>query len=260
MEHNFRRLLPRRSTSPLTNSNEGDGDRSVAEGSSNWGATPSATGRRPSRSIKAACESCRRQKCKCDGKRPSCSHCLRQRTACTYITDSGETRFSALRRRYSSQEEELDSLKKLLRCIRTSSAEEVDKIILHIRSYEDPIGAVNSYFSSTEGQEGQASATDTRQEADGGLSELHIDPQLGSVSETWHTLNISVPAEPFAWSTIASADVVCHLVSQYFILERPVLLPSIHYQSFTEEMNKGDTTSEIYCSELLVNAICAHQC
>ncbi|KAG6002982.1 hypothetical protein E4U54_000768, partial [Claviceps lovelessii] len=64
MEQNFRRLLPRRSTSPLTNSNEGDGDRSVAEGSSNWGATPSGTGRRLSRSVRAACESCRRQKCK----------------------------------------------------------------------------------------------------------------------------------------------------------------------------------------------------
>ncbi|KAG5979306.1 hypothetical protein E4U54_006951 [Claviceps lovelessii] len=80
------------------------------------------------------------------------------------------------------------------------------------------------------------------------------------MSEAWHTLNISVPTEPFAWTTVAPGDVVCHLVSQYFILERPVLLPSIHYQSFTEEMNKGDRTSEVYCSDLLVNAICAHQC
>ncbi|KAG5982157.1 hypothetical protein E4U55_002227 [Claviceps digitariae] len=203
MEQNFRRLLPRRSTSPLNNSNEG--------------------------------------------------------AECTYITDSGETRFSALRRRYSSHKEELDSLKKLLYHIRTSSPEEVDKIILHVRSYEDPIEAFNSYFSSSEGQEGQSLTTDTIQETDG-LSELHIDPQLGSMSEAWHMVGISVPAESFVWTTIAPVDVVNHLISQYFILERPVLLPSIHYQSFTDEMNEGDVTSEIHCSDLLVNAICAHQC
>ncbi|KAG6003132.1 hypothetical protein E4U21_002330 [Claviceps maximensis] len=249
MEQSFRRLLPR-SASPLTNCDEGDGDRSVAEGSSNWGATSSATGRRLSRSVRAACESCRRQKCKCDGTRPSCSHCLRQRTECTYITDSGETRFSALRRKYSSQEEELDSLKKLLHRIRVSSPEEVDKIVLHIRSYEDPIEAFNSYFSSTEGQEGHPLAAQARQETEG-LSELHIDPQLSSMSEAWHTLGISIPADTFVWTSVAPRDVVHHLISQYFILERPVLMPSIHYQSFTDELNKGDTNNENYCSDLL---------
>ncbi|KAG5933279.1 hypothetical protein E4U53_001051 [Claviceps sorghi] len=156
----------------------------------------------------------------------------------------------------SSQEEELDSLKKLLHRIRTGSPEEVDKIILHIGSYEDPIEAANSYFSSTKGK---SLAADTKQDKDG-LSELHIDPQLGSISEAWNTLGISVPTEPFVWSTVAPSDVIYHLISQYFVLERPVLLPPINYQSFAEEMNRGDTDNQIYCSNLLVNAICAHQC
>ncbi|KAG5914754.1 hypothetical protein E4U42_000339 [Claviceps africana] len=253
MEQNFRRLLPRRSPSPLTYSNESEGDRSAAEGSRNWGATASGTGRR---AVRAACEPCRRQKCKCDARRPSCSHCLRRRAECIYITDSGETHGSALRRRYSSQEEELDSLKKLLRHIRTGSSHEVDKIILHIRSYEDPIEAFNSYVCSTEGQ---SLAAGTMQETDR-LSDIPIDPQLGPASEAWNTLGIAVPAEPGAWTTIAPVDVVHDLVSRYFFLERPVLLPSIDHQSFAEEMNRGDTSSEMYCSDLLVNAICAHQC
>ncbi|KAG6021336.1 hypothetical protein E4U41_002518 [Claviceps citrina] len=255
MEQNFRRLLPRRSSSPLTKCNEADGDRSVPE-ESNWGAAASSSGRRPPRSVRAACESCRRQKCKCDGKRPTCSHCLRQRTECTYITDSGETRFSALRRRYSSQEEELESLKKILHHIRTSPPEEVVNIVARIRSCDDPIEAFNSYFSSANGP---SPATEPETET-GGTSGLHIDPRLGSLSETWSALGNPIHVEAFPWTTVASSDVVSHLISQYFILEHPVLLPPIHYHDFTDEMNKGDIISEVYCSDLLVNAICAQQC
>lgn len=255
MEQTFRRLLPRRSTSPLANGNDNDRERSTSS-ASNGVATSSASGRRASKSVRAACEACRRQKCKCDGKRPSCSHCLRQRAECTYITDSGETRFSALRRRYSLREGELGKLNKLIQHIRIGSPEEVDRIITHIRSCDDSIEAYSSYFSSGDSLS-RTTETETETWTTPGL---RIDSQLDPVSEAWPALGNPVQVDALPWTDVAPDHVVSHLISQYFILERPILLPTIHFQSFIDEMNKGDAASGIYCSDLLVNAICAQQC
>ncbi|KAG6217591.1 hypothetical protein E4U50_003401 [Claviceps purpurea] len=153
-----------------------------------------------------------------------------------------------MRRKCSSQEGELDSLKKLLYQLRTSSPEEVGKLVLAIRSYEDPIAALNSYYNSTE-------ATHETN----GTSDLQSDLQLGFESELYLIPGVSVQADALP-TTVASSSHVSHLMSEYLTLERPVQLPPINYQELATEINKGDTASENYCSDLLVNAICAHQC
>ncbi|KAG6053548.1 hypothetical protein E4U17_004598 [Claviceps sp. LM77 group G4] len=160
-----------------------------------------------------------------------------------------------MRRKCSSQEGELDSLKQLLYQLRTSSPEEVGKLVMEIRSYEDPIAALNSYHNSTEDL---CVATEATYETNG-IPELQSDLQLGFKPESYLTPGVSIQAETLP-TAVASSSHVSHLVSEYLILERPVQLPPINFKTFAAEINKGDTASENYYSDLLVNAICAHQC
>ncbi|KAG6197584.1 hypothetical protein E4U10_008154 [Claviceps purpurea] len=161
-----------------------------------------------------------------------------------------------MRRKCSSQEEELDSLKKLLHHIRTSSPEEVGKIVGYIRLYEDPVAAFNSYYSSTAAMYPTTEAGDETN----GTSECQIDYQCGSESGACPTRGVRVRAEALPSTTIASSETISDLISQYFIFERPLSLPSVDCQTFIDDINKGDTTSRSYCSDLLMNAICAQQC
>ncbi|KAG5987338.1 hypothetical protein E4U52_007680 [Claviceps spartinae] len=157
-----------------------------------------------------------------------------------------------MRRKCSSQEGELDSLKKLLHHIRTSSPEEVGKIVAYIRLYEDPVAAFNSYFSSTAAMYPTTEVGDETNET----SECQIDSQCDSESGG------RVRAEALPPNTVASSEVVSDLISQYFIIERPLSLPSVDCQTFIDGINKEEisTTTGSHCSDLLVNAICAQQC
>lgn len=154
------------------------------------------------------------------------------------------------------REGELGKLNKLIQHIRIGSPEEVDRIITHIRSCDDSIEAYSSYFSSGDSLS-RTTETETETWTTPGL---RIDSQLDPVSEAWPALGNPVQVDALPWTDVAPDHVVSHLISQYFILERPILLPTIHFQSFIDEMNKGDAASGIYCSDLLVNAICAQQC
>lgn len=163
-----------------------------------------------------------------------------------------------MRRKCSSQEEELDSLKKLLHHIRTSSPEEVGKIVAYIRLYEDPVAAFNSYFSSTAAMYPTTEVGDETNET----SECQIDSQCNSESGAFPTRGGRVRAEALPPNTVASSEVVSDLISQYFIIERPLSLPSVDCQTFIDGINKGDTSTATgsHCSDLLVNAMCAQQC
>ncbi|QUC22239.1 uncharacterized protein UV8b_06480 [Ustilaginoidea virens] len=243
MEKSFRRLLPRRSPSPIT-------DAAAPEGLASIQQTP--TGRRATKSVRAACESCRRQKCKCDGERPSCSHCLRQMIECMYTTNAGETRSSALRRRCSALEEELETLQKLVRHIRDSPPDEAERIVAHVRSGAQAVAAYHSYFAQQDGVLYASVAAEPDLEA--------AALQLDSASAPSPVLRNRVQLQAYPWTSIAPDDVVSNLIAQYFILERSILFPVVHYESFTNEMKNGDIASATCCSPLLVNAICAQQC
>ncbi|KAG6114745.1 hypothetical protein E4U14_001305 [Claviceps sp. LM454 group G7] len=164
-----------------------------------------------------------------------------------------------MRRKCSSQEGELDSLKKLLYHIRTSTPEEVGKIVAYIRLYEDPVAAFNSYFSSTAAMYLTTEVGDETNE----ILECQIDPQCGSEpseSGAFPTRDGRVRAEALPPNTVASSEIVSNLISQYFIFERPLSLPSVDFQTFINDINKGDSTGGSHGSDLLVNAICAQQC
>ncbi|RKK26441.1 hypothetical protein BFJ67_g16650 [Fusarium oxysporum f. sp. cepae] len=61
---------------------------------------PTLVGRIPKRlNVKAACESCRQRKVKCDGHRPRCFPCAKSGRACEYITEPSETTVSAVKRK-----------------------------------------------------------------------------------------------------------------------------------------------------------------
>lgn len=69
---------------------------------------------------------------------------------------------------------------------------------------------------------------------------------------------ITVVANP--WTTLASDEVVSHLVSLYFTWEQPCL-QFVDKNAFVEDMKIGQTTRrDGFCSSLLVSALLAQAC
>ncbi|KHO01502.1 Zn(2)-C6 fungal-type DNA-binding domain protein [Metarhizium album ARSEF 1941] len=202
-----------------------------------------------------ACERCRRKKAKCDGERPTCDRCLRNNTSCQYDADVGESRSSALKKKYGALEKEtgqlrkeVHELKRLYEYIGASSEDEAYRVFQHIRASgnNNPIDALRSFdrndFLTAEYTESPAS---TEMSDDTG-----IEP----------TTNALINVRALPWSVVASDQVVSELISQYFTFDYLYVYPPIHRLTFLNEMRLGNVAAAACCSPLLVNAICAQQC
>ncbi|OWT43090.1 hypothetical protein VFPPC_17734 [Pochonia chlamydosporia 170] len=194
----------------------------------------------------------------CDGKRPSCSHCDHHGMQCEYITDAGESRSSAFKRKYNTIEEELNTLRRLFSYIQDRPQSEAQGIMARLQSCKDPAESLQHFVTETSesysvgsvGSEGDFVGVQVSQTFSTDPSQFVIDPSLLK-------LPVKVPARP--WTTVAGNDAVSEIISQFFIDGRPLALPIVNHNKFVEEMNLGDPKSASCCSPLLVNAICAQQ-
>ncbi|KAH0531151.1 hypothetical protein TsFJ059_000019 [Trichoderma semiorbis] len=94
--------------------------------------------------VAVACEACRRHKSKCDGVRPQCSLCVARGRECTYTAEPDETRGSALKRKYSDLEKNMqqlqqahDSLQGLVDALRFRDQADVDAVLRRLRQGHD---------------------------------------------------------------------------------------------------------------------------
>lgn len=92
----------------------------------------------------AACEACRRRKCKCDGQRPACLRCLSGQQECVYFTEPWETPATNLRRKHSELQAEVQrlhesnaALNTLFQALQSREAHEAGAILQRIRGGTD---------------------------------------------------------------------------------------------------------------------------
>ncbi|PTB68119.1 N-terminal fungal transcription regulatory domain-containing protein [Trichoderma citrinoviride] len=87
--------------------------------------------------ILAACNTCRKQKTKCSGERPSCSRCLQRRSECLYTTQPGETTSQALKRGYRDLRQRTSVHEELFELLRNLPDREADHVFKRIRDGAD---------------------------------------------------------------------------------------------------------------------------
>ncbi|KAL6808365.1 nitrate assimilation regulatory protein nirA [Trichoderma camerunense] len=104
--------------------------------------------------VAVACEACRRHKSKaskspaptreCDGVRPQCSLCVARSRDCIYTAEPDETRGSALKRKYSDLEKNMqqlqqahDSLQGLVDALRFRDQGDVEAVLRRLRQGHD---------------------------------------------------------------------------------------------------------------------------
>ncbi|KAH9903958.1 nitrate assimilation regulatory protein nirA [Xylariomycetidae sp. FL2044] len=94
--------------------------------------------------IIAACETCRKRKSKCDGRRPICSSCASTGRECLYSTKPSESRAAAHKRKYDQVDRELNDLReshanllRLIHAVRTRSEADAAAIFQRLREGGD---------------------------------------------------------------------------------------------------------------------------
>ncbi|KAJ4865698.1 fungal zn(2)-Cys(6) binuclear cluster domain-containing protein [Trichoderma breve] len=94
--------------------------------------------------VAVACESCRRHKSKCDAVRPQCSLCVARGRDCIYTAEPDESRGSALKRKYSELEKNMQqlqqthaSLQGLVDALRFRDQGDVEAVLRRLRQGQD---------------------------------------------------------------------------------------------------------------------------
>ncbi|KAI0145128.1 hypothetical protein GGR57DRAFT_322203 [Xylariaceae sp. FL1272] len=68
---------------------------------------------------------------------------------------------------------------------------------------------------------------------------------------------IKVRAQP--WTAIAGNGIVSELITNFFAWDNAYLFPAIDQRAFVDDMNAGVVEKGVWCTPLLVNAICAQR-
>ncbi|OAQ58392.2 fungal zn(2)-Cys(6) binuclear cluster domain-containing protein [Pochonia chlamydosporia 170] len=206
MEKCYRALLPRNMLRPVTEANARSGNETEPE----------------SKLVSA-----------CDKERPSCTRCDKQGMECVYITNAGETRSSAFKRKYNSLEEELDTLRTLFSYVQTRPQSEAQNTLMSvIQLCQDPAEAIQLFLTQGDG------ATEIEEFAEAEVSESFITPTCSEAHPFLAKHLVHVQARP--WTTVAGDAIVSQIISQFFIDERPLALPIVDFTVFIRDMTQGD--------------------
>ncbi|KAL6699759.1 hypothetical protein J3F84DRAFT_361663 [Trichoderma pleuroticola] len=93
--------------------------------------------------VAAACSTCRKQKTKCSGDRPTCSRCIQRNSECHYTTQPGETESQARRRGYKDLQRITTVHEELFDLLRKLPDQEADHIWDKIRNGEEAMSVLN---------------------------------------------------------------------------------------------------------------------
>ncbi|KAG5971395.1 hypothetical protein E4U56_006804 [Claviceps arundinis] len=199
-----------------------------------------------------ACDTCRRKKAKCDGRRPICDRCSRCGSHCNYDAEVGESRSAALKkkyralvRNYNRLAKEAHMLRRFYGHIRAAPEEQAFSVFQDIRASRSsrPLDVLES-LDEIHHERGESLAF--YGDSDGENNEADSDQ------------NIEFRAAP--WTTVAGDEVVSELITQYFTFDYLYVFPPINRSIFVREVASPSVHYGLCCSQLLVNAICAQQC
>lgn len=122
---------------------------------------------------------------------------------------------------------------------------EVSEILNRLRSNDDITNILNSIRANLVFEVAIAGGKSSQER-----SELRILDAKALANS-----RIKVPAAP--WTLIAGDGIVSELVSMFFTVDQPFLLTFIDKACFLEDMRSQTVENAMFCSPLLVNAICA---
>jgi len=83
-----------------------------------------------------------------------------------------------------------------------------------------------------------------------------LDPRVRKLDlDALRDSPIKVRAYP--WTTVAGDGLVSSLISSFFAWDNPFFYSFVDQECFLEDMKQRDPLKAVFCSPLLVNAICA---
>ncbi|KAH8891703.1 hypothetical protein GQ53DRAFT_720376 [Thozetella sp. PMI_491] len=249
------------------------------------------------KSVRAACETCRKKKSKCTGERPQCQPCATRGTECHYETVATETHSQARKRKFDDLRSQNTVLQDLYNLLRTVSDEQSREILEKVRSgvepetlvrvlqgsnspvqleavpdgklcYEFPyIPVMPEYLISPDNAYLRAQIYDTS--ALGPYASRVAPPGGKSVTEDESPLYqkpfhlATIVDERFEnvtaqrWTTVISDNQLLANLLNAYFMHAYPAFPAFQKDLFLDDMVTGQTQ---FCSSLLVNAVLAHAC
>lgn len=201
-----------------------------------------------------ACEFCRRRKSRCDGKRPACTSCQKQRRICVYPPeDPRAVVLARVKSKLEVSEQENDHLRKLLNLVGQLPVDQARQVISQFNNLKDPTALL-------EGVQGMIYAAQHIPEIDmTSTNRTSSSPRALAVDLKALTSSLfKVPARP--WTMVAGDGIVSDLISSFFVWDDAFFFPFIDREAFLTDMRSGDVQNSKFCSPFLVNAICASRC
>lgn len=202
------------------------------------------------RAVSIACDVCRKLKARCDGARPTCQRCRDRGIICVYQADESRlARVDDLQVQRDTAAQENTRLWQLFRSLRELPRHEADAIITQLRSMDDPAAMLRlaRNVAPPVVVPGPAFALRDKGEANARLPAINMRALMNS--------KFRVSARP--WTLVAGDGLVSDLISSFFTYDHPFFVPCIDRDAFLADMRSNDPANAVYCSPLLVNAICA---
>lgn len=167
---------------------------------------------------------------------------------CEWDTEPDTSRVVSIRKRKEELERENDDLHQFLRSLYSRPEEEAIEIFKRLRMSGDALQVLDFVRSG-----------DLLQRLHVGKSASPREPALTNADDLDRPIGLlKVPAKP--WTDLANDGLVSELITSFFTWDEPFLLAFVDQESFLEDMRKCSPETTIYCSPLLVNAICALRC
>ncbi|KAF7511200.1 hypothetical protein GJ744_005097 [Endocarpon pusillum] len=214
-----------------------------------------------SRKASTACLACKQRKSKCNEGTP-CESCQLRQSPCIYDRNADQRRRAASQKNTEELNRQRTLLGGILAIIQAAQPEKLDYLCNLIR--------------------GNATLTDLATHIE---SSLNADPEIFELSQQIMRSNEEqtqgptgsrrsnedrirpqslilppIPQLAYPWTTLASDEVVSHLVSLYFTWEQPCL-QFVDKMAFLADMKAGDVARRhSFCSPLLVSALLAQAC
>ena len=118
---------------------------------------------------------------------------------------------------------------------------------------------LRGYSGSQSGVGGQVIVTESSQQDSFRIGNQEFDT-ASKDSDRPFQVDYTSEGQVQAWNKVAEESLVTDLVSSFLAYDACFLFAFIDRKCFLNEMRAGDVEKGLFCSPLLINAICAFQC
>lgn len=182
----------------------------------------------------------------CDGVRPQCTKCTQKGRKCEYDVEPDTSRSESMRRKYEALHGDYEQLRKLVEDLHSRPSVEAAELFRRLRYENNPLDVARSLNENKPELHQSLTKAGVETPAQGiGLLDL----------DAWNASSIKVRAKP--WTLMAGDGIVSELISAFFAYDNVFYCPFVDRDCFLEDMKSEDSDQAMFCSPLLVNAICA---